>query len=51
MSHIESDSGNITVVQRITPSLRVAASSGLLSREADHPEILFVDCLMALLRA
>jgi hypothetical protein len=31
MSHIESDSGNITVVQRITPSLRVAASRGLLS--------------------
>jgi hypothetical protein len=51
MSHIESDSGNITVVQRITPSLRVGGLKRFAFYEADHPEILFVDCLMALLRA
>lgn len=31
MSHIESDSSNITVVQRVTPALRVPLDKTLLA--------------------
>lgn len=50
MSHMRSRSSNITVVQRVTPALRMQAE--VICKFKNTPALkLFADCLIRLLRA